>query len=149
SGANTAMAATCTASATPLVLGTVTGSGNVDSTATITVTCNTTLSLSLLGIARVRTCLNIGAGVNGASQTNPRRMSNTFGDTLQFQIYRDAARTQIWGDTTIPATPTPLQQDLEYPVPVLGGSSGNFTVTMYGRVPMQSGLAAGSYSNPF
>jgi len=144
-----ALAATCTASPTPLALGTVTGSGAVDGSATITVTCNTTLSLSLLGVARVRTCLNIAAGVNGSGQTNPRLMTNSFGDTLQFQIYRDAARTQIWGDTTTPATPTPLGQDLEYQVPVLGGSSGNFTVTMYGRVPAQSGLAAGNYTNPF
>lgn len=144
----TALAATtCSASTTPLALGTVTGSSNVDSSATITVSCSTA-GLSLLAVARVKLCLNIGAGANGSGQTNPRRMTNSFGDVLNFQIYSDAGRTNIWGDSTIPATPTPVSQDLEYNVPVLGGSGG-FTATMYGRVPPQSGLAAGSYTNPF
>lgn len=137
---------TCSASATSLSFGTVTGAANVDNTAIVTVTCNTTR----FGAATVRVnmCLNIGAGVNGNNQTNPRRMTNSFGDPLQFQIYRDPARSQIWGDSSIPATPTPQQFNLQYGVPSISGS-GNVTFTMYGRVPAQVGVAAGSYSNPF
>lgn len=147
-GTGKAMAATtCTASTTALALGTVTGSSNVDSTATVTVNCSS-FGLSLLATARVRACLNIGFGVNGGAQITPRRMTNSFGDALQFQIYRDASRTQIWGSSTIPAAPTPVQRDLQYSVPVLGGN-GSFVVTMYGRALAQSGLAAGSYTNPF
>jgi spore coat protein U-like protein len=138
---------TCSASTTPLSFGTVTGATNVDNTAVVTITCNT-FGLSLLATARVRMCLNIGAGVNGNNQTNPRRMTNSFGDPLQFQIYRDPARSQIWGDSSIPATPTPVVIDLEYSVPVLGGG-GNTSATLYARVPVQAGLAAGGYSNPF
>lgn len=140
-------ATTCTASATPLAFGTVTGAGNVDSSATVTVTCST-FGLSLLATARVRMCLNIGAGANGGGLTTPRRMTNSFGDALQFNIYRDAARTLIWGNTTTPATPTPVQADLQYSVPVLGGSGG-VNATIFGRAFAQAGLAAGSHTNPF
>lgn len=140
-------ATTCTASATPLAFGTVTGASSVDNTATVTITCNTT-GLSLLSTVRVRMCLNIGAGVNGAGQTVPRRMTNGFNDAMQFQIYRDSARSQIWGDRTIAATPNWLPIDLEYQVLVLG-AGGSATATLFGRVPAQTGLAAGPHSNPF
>lgn len=138
---------TCSASTTSLSFGTVTGTANVDNTALVTVTCNT-FGLSVLAAARVRMCLNIGAGVNGNNQTDPRRMTDSFGDPLQFQIYRDSARGQIWGDSSIPATPTPVMIDLQYSVPLLGGG-GNTSATLYARVPVQAGLAAGGYSNPF
>ncbi len=114
-------ATSCTASTTPLAFGTVTGNAAVNSTATVSITC-TTLGLVALAQVRVRMCLNIGAGVNGGGQTDPRRMTNASADVMQFQIYRDPARSQIWGDSTIPATPTPLQIDLEYSAPLLGGS---------------------------
>ena len=140
-------ATTCTASSTPLSFGTTDGSGNVDTTATVTVECDT-FGLSLLATARVRMCLNIGEGVNGDGTTLPRRMTNAFGDAMQFQIYRDPARTQIWGDRLIPATPTPVQIDLEYAVPVVGGG-GTASATMQARIPVQAGLAAGAYANPF
>ncbi|MCF7222654.1 Csu type fimbrial protein [Marilutibacter chinensis] len=138
---------TCTASSTPLSFGTTDGTGNVDSTATVTVECNT-FGLSLLATARVRMCLNIGEGASGSGTTTPRRMTNAFGDAMQFQIYQDPARTQIWGDRLIPATPTPVQIDLQYEVPVLGGG-GTASATMQARIPVQAGLAAGAYDNPF
>ncbi|KAB8192930.1 protein U [Lysobacter maris] len=140
-------ATTCTASSTALSFGSTSGAGNVDSTATVTVECSTS-GLSLLATARVRMCLNIGAGVNGGGSTAPRRMTNAFGDPMQFQIYSDPARTQIWGDSLIAATPTPVPIDLEYSVPVLGGS-GSASATMQARIPVQASLAAGAFSNPF
>lgn len=140
-------ATTCQATSTNLAFGPVTGAASVDATATVTVTCQTT-ALSLLAVARVRMCLNIGAGANGAGQTSPRRMTSAAGDAMQFQIFRDAARTQVWGDRTLPGTPTPAQFDLEYSVPLIGGS-GTLTATLHGRVPAQAALAAGNYSNPF
>ena len=140
-------ATSCTATATPLNFGTVTGAADVDNSATVNVTCNTG-ALTLLATVRVRMCLNIDAGVNGAGQTNPRRMTNSFGDPMQFQIYRDAARSQIWGSASTPATPTPVQIDLQYNAPVLGGS-GNASATLFGRVAAQLGLSAGLHSNPF
>ncbi|MEZ0471938.1 spore coat U domain-containing protein [Luteimonas salinilitoris] len=137
-------ATTCTTSTTPLAFGTVTGAANADSNGSVTITCNT-FGLSLAAGVRVRMCLYIGDGVNGPGHFNPRRMTNTFGDPLQFQIYRDAARSQTWGNGSFPA---PLQVDLQYSVPLLGGS-GSITANLFGRVFAQPGLAAGSYSNPF
>lgn len=143
-------ATSCTTTPSNLVFGSVsmnaTGSFNtVDSTATVGVACSTA-GLSLLANARVRMCLNIGAGTKGGGQTNPRRMLNSFSDTLQFQIYRDAARSLIWGDSASGGTPVMI--DLEYSVPLLGGS-GSTSATLYGRIPAQSGLAEGNYDNPF
>lgn len=143
-------ATTCSTTPSDLVFGSVTmnttGSFNpVNTTATVGVSCNTA-ALALLATARVRMCLNIGAGTNGGGQTNPRRMLNSYGDPLQFQIYRDAGRSQIWGDSA--SGGTPLMVDLQYSVPLIGGSGGT-SATLYGRIPAQSGLAEGNYDNPF
>lgn len=145
-------ATTCITTPSDLVFGGVamnaTGSFNtVDTTATVGVSCSTA-GLTLLANARVRMCLNIGAGTKGGGQTNPRRMLNSFSDPLQFQIYRDAARSLIWGDSA--SGGTPLMVDLEYSVPLIGGSGSVSPIpTLYGRVPAQSGLAEGNYDNPF
>ena len=139
-------ATVCTASTTPMSFPGA-GPTQVDSTATVTVTCNT-FGLSAVATARVRMCLNLDGGSAGVSQTTPRRMTNAFGDPLGFQIYRDAARTAIWGGPATPGTPTPVELDLSYGVPVLGGS-GSIIATAYGRVPAQAGAAAGTYANAF
>lgn len=141
---------TCTTTPSDLVFGNVTmnatgGFNQVDSSATVGVTC-TTAGLTLLANVRVRMCLNIGAGTNGGGQTDPRRMLDSFSDPLQFQIYRDAARSQIWGDSNSGGTPRII--DLEYELPLLT-NSGSTSATLYGRIHAQSGLAEGNYDNPF
>lgn len=138
----------CSVSSTPLAFGATSGGANVDTAANLVVTC-TTSAVSLLSTVRIRMCLNIGSG-SAAGQYTPRRMLNTFNDPLSFQIYRDAARsTQIWGSNSIPAIPTPLQVDLQYSVLILGGGGSTPQLTMYGRIPPQSPLAEGSYTNVF
>lgn len=139
---------TCTAGSTPLAFGATDGTANADNTATVTVTCNTT-AVSLLSTVRVRMCLNISDGAGGANQYAPRRMVNGFSDPMQFQIYLDPARTQIWGSNSIPAIPTPLSIDLQYSVVVIGGGGSPPPATMYARVPVQTGLASGNFSNSF
>jgi spore coat protein U-like protein len=101
----------------------------------------------LLANAKVRMCLNIGDGANGIGYFNPRRMTNSFGEPLNFQLYTDAARSQIWGSRGNPNVPTPQFSDFDYSVPLLGGSQMKM-FTIYGRIPAQT-LIAGSYSNPF
>lgn len=133
---------TCTASANTLSFGDVVMNGQKDTMATVTVQCNT-FGLSLLATARVRMCLLIGNGSGGVSGGD-RLMKNTHGDALRFQIYSDAARSQIWGEDTA----NEVKLDLQYSVPVLGGS-GSTTATMYGRIPVQSGLAKGAHSSNF
>jgi len=139
--------ATCTATApTAVAFGTVSTTGVTDVSATFNVTCSTA-ALALLANAKVRMCLNITDGVNGAGNFNPRRMINGFGDPLQFQLYTDAARSQIWGARGNGTVPTPLLLDFDYSVPLLGGSQ-TLPVTIYGRIPTQT-LSAGSFTNPF
>jgi len=133
----------CTASASNLAFGNISMGTTQNNTATVTVDCNT-FGLSLLATARVRMCLNIGAGTVVGSSINSRIMSNASLDPLQFQIYHDASRSQIWGDTVA----DDVDIDLQYSVPVLGGS-GSSSATLYGQVPSQIGLAAGTYLNLF
>lgn len=133
---------TCTAVANSLSFGDVVMNGQKDTTATVTVECNT-VGLSLLATARVRMCLRIGDGSGGVGG-NDRLMKNSFNDPLTFQIYSDAARSQIWGANTT----NDVERDLQYSVPVLGGS-GSTTATMYGRIPAQAGLAEGAHSSNF
>lgn len=137
---------TCSATAPTLSFGTVSVTTFTDATVTFNVTCNT-FGLSLLANAKVRMCLNIGDGVNGGGNFNPRRMLNGFNEPLQFQIYTDAARSQIWGSRGNPTVPNPKGLDFDYSVPLLGGNQ-TLPVTLYGRVPTQT-LIAGNYTNPF
>ncbi|MHC9084505.1 Csu type fimbrial protein [Luteimonas sp. RIT-PG2_3] len=139
-------ATSCTASTTPMTFADV-GSTQRDSTATVTISCTTT-GLTALAQVRVRMCLNLDGGGTASTQTAPRQMANGFGDLLGFQIYRDAARSLIAGSPTTPSTPTPIQVDLTYSAPLLGGSGGT-SATLYGRVPVQVGLAAGTFQNAF
>ncbi len=140
-------ATVCAASATPLAFGAVAGNAAVDVDGTVTVGCQT-LGVALLSTVRVRMCLNIGAGSGGPGQLTPRRMTSVAGDPLQFQIYRDPARVQIWGDNAASTAPTPRNVDFEYLVLLLGATYST-TVSMHGRVPAQPALAAGSYSSQF
>jgi len=139
-------ATTCTATAPTVAFGTVSVTGTTDVSATFTVTC-TTAGLIFLGNTKVRMCLNIRDGLSGGGNFTPRRMLNTFNDPLQFQLYTDAARSQIWGFRGSPSVPNPLLSDFDYAVPLLGGSQAE-TFTIYGRVPTQI-LTAGIYANVF
>lgn len=139
-------ATTCTATQPSLGFGTVSVAGMTDATGTFSVTCQT-VGLSLAAQARVRMCLGITDGAAGGGNFNPRRMLNGTADALQFQIYSDAARSQIWGARGNATIPSPVLADFEYAVPLLGGSqTQNFT--LYGRVPAQT-FIAGSYANAF
>lgn len=143
-----AQAATdCSASSpTTLAFGTVSTTGTTDAAVTFDVTCNT-FGLSLLANAKVRMCLNITDGASGGGNLTPRRMLNGFADPLQFQLYTDAAHTQVWGALGASGAPNPAQLDFDYSVPVLGGSQ-TLSITLYGQVPAQT-FTAGSYANAF
>ncbi|WP_408951837.1 spore coat U domain-containing protein [Lysobacter sp. Hz 25] len=139
-------ATTCTGSMTNLNFAPTSG-GVTDATATLTVTCNT-FGLSLLANARVNMCISIRSGTDGGGTLNPRRMINTFSDPMNMQLYTDAARTAIWGSRGNATVPNPALLQFTYAVPVLGGGETK-TVTLYGRIPTQTGLNAGTYVNRF
>lgn len=136
----------CTATATDVAFGPVSLTGPTDVQATFNVTCNT-FGLSLLANAKARVCLNIDQGLSGGGNYNPRRMLNGFSDALQFQLYTDPARSQVWGTRGNATVPNPLAIDFDYAVPVLGGTQTQIA-TIYGRIPTQT-LVAGNFANVF
>jgi len=117
----------CTLSATTLDFGS-SGvlSANVDSTNTVTVTCNAGLPWSI--------SLNAGSGAGATMAV--RKMTGTASATVDYTIYRDTARTEVWGDGT---TST-------FTVSGTGTGTGQ-AQTGYGRVPPQSTPAAGTYTD--
>jgi len=116
---------------TDMNFGNVTGGipANIDQTATVTLTClkNTAYQVSL------------DNGQNNPAATSTRRMSTTIGGSryyLGYELYRDAARSQRWGNTltvdTASGTGTGTAQQL----------------TIYGRVPPMTGQPpAGTYND--
>jgi len=118
--------ADCTVSATTLNFGSNPGVlvANIDATNTVNVTCTNTTPWAV--------SLNAGTGVGGTVVL--RKMTGPGAATVNYTIYRDAGRTQVWGD----------------------GTSGTFTVagtgsgvaqaqTGNGRVPPQSAPTPGAY----
>ena len=138
----------CTPSASPLAFGPVSGTAPVDTSGIIRVTC-VTGGIQVSTIVSVNACLSIGGGAAGGTSIAPyRRMRNPSRDELQFQIYRDSARSQIWGSLEIPGS-TPVQVSHRYDILVGTGATSTFDRTMHGRIPGQPGLAAGTYQNIF
>lgn len=104
----------CRLTAEPLAFGSVNiFSGQVNATASIQLRCGPSVAYSV--------ALDYGKNFNGQ-----RRMSNGIGGFfayVPYQIYRNAARTQVWGSTagTLATGTTP--------------ADGLVTLTAYGRVP--------------
>lgn len=144
--ANNVFATTsCSASSSSLDFGNINMGTAQNTTATITINCNSSgLSALLLTAIRVRMCLGIDTGTANGSTINARNMSTSSLEPLQFQIYRNAARNQIWGHEN---TDT-VDVDLTYSV-ILLGASDTLSVIMYGQAPAQFGLTAGNHQNMF
>jgi spore coat protein U-like protein len=113
----------CTISADHLDFGDV-GilSSNVDADANIRVLCTQGTDYTI--------ALDAGSGTGSTIQD--RHMANGT-DTLKYQMYRDAARVQVWGDN--PGTDTEGGE----------GNGNEQVLTIYGRVPVQPAPAPGSY----
>ena len=128
-GDSTAEAApTCTISATSVSFGSydVFASSATDSTGTVTITCN--------GAAR-DVVVSLSTGASGAY--NPRTMVRG-GETLSYNLYRDAARTSIWGDGS---GGTSTYTNANPP------NNAAINITVYGRVPAGQDVSAGNYSD--
>lgn len=136
----------CTASMSDLDFVSVDPTGATNVTATIDYSCDT---VAFLGRTHTtaRMCFAIGTGSASGSNVNNRLMRNNDGDSLAFTITRDAAGTQNWGNN--PASY--LELVLEYPLSgfIVATGKGNGQATVYGRIPPQAGLAAGSYTSTF
>ena len=123
-----AQSSSCTISVTSIAF----GSYNVftttadDSTGTITFRCNA-------AAANISIALNDGS----SSTFSPRTLRNG-SEVLQYNLYRNAARTTIWGDGT---GGTSVYTSANPP------NNSNVNVTIYGRIPAQQDVSAGSYTD--
>ncbi|AXQ28432.1 spore coat U domain-containing protein [Solimonas sp. K1W22B-7] len=100
---------------------------NVDTTSTIKVTCTTGADYDI--------GLDAGANESSANDINTRRMTDGSSHYVGYNMYSNAGRTTVWGETvdtnTLGSTGT--------------GAEQSFTV--YGRVPAQTTPQAGSYAD--
>lgn len=97
-------------------------SANVDSTSTISVTCTTSAPYNI--------------GLNGGASGNINARTMTDGTNfVGYQLYREAGRMNVWGDTvgtdTVASTGTGTEQQF----------------TVFGRVPSQATPPAGTYND--
>jgi spore coat protein U-like protein len=117
----------CSVSANPLNF------GNYDPTATTALDATTTLS----ALCTIGTSFTVGlnAGTATGATVTARRMTNG-ANTLNYALYRDAGRTNNWGNT--PGTDTP---------PATIAPVGPSTLTVYGRVPAGQNVPAGGYAD--
>ncbi len=93
-----------------------------------------TISVNCTSGTPYATALNVGSG--GGAFTGRTLLSGT--DTLTFNLFRDAAYTQVWGDGT-GSTFT-----------VAGTGSGLLTantITVYGQIPISQDKPVGTYSS--
>jgi spore coat protein U-like protein len=68
-------------------------------------------------------------------------MAGPTGQYVEYELYRDAGRSQRWGNDTTGGTDTVNGNGSNH-----GQGSGN-GLTVYGRVPAQPEAASGSYSD--
>ena len=132
---------TCTAAAPDIVVSGYDGTAQQSGNTNITVTCSTDAG-PLLGNSTVYVslCLYIG--------NTPRKLVNG-GNTLNYDLYT-AAGTVWQGPTASP--PAQQQVTLSYTMPTFlnGGTySASTNVQVSARIPGQSGLAAGTYTQSF
>jgi spore coat protein U-like protein len=139
---------TCTASMTNVAFGVVDPTGTlVDATATLTYQCTFSGVLSGLLGDYITMCFNIGTGTGGTGAA-PRTMRDPAGDTMNYQLYTDAAHSLVWGSSSVPGTST-LQTTLHFQILSSGTSRGG-TLTLYGRVPAgQPSQVGGTYGSNF
>ncbi len=122
-------AGSCTVDTSPVTFGVydVFASGPLDAKGRISVTCDNK--------HKVRVRVSIGPSQNSGS-FDPRRMKKTgSGDMLDYNLYKNSARTKVWGD----------------------GSGNTFTVRhrvgrrkpwvrkVYGRIPPRQDVSTGQY----
>ncbi|HSW13518.1 MAG TPA: spore coat U domain-containing protein [Solimonas sp.] len=117
--------ATCVTVATPLVFGNYSAAGAdpTDADARVTVTCTPGAAYEVA----------LNAGQNSADASARKLKGAGDSDFLDYSIYSDASRTQVWGDTSGVNT-------------VSGSGLGAEQVlSVYGRMPAQQASPLGAY----
>jgi spore coat protein U-like protein len=123
-----AQAPSCTISVTSVAF----GNYNVftttadDSTGTITYRCNSTAANIWIALS------------DGSSSTFSPRTLRKGSEVLNYNLYRNAARTNIWGDGT---GGTSVYTRADPP------NNSNVNLTVYGRIPALQDVSAGNYTD--
>jgi spore coat protein U-like protein len=132
-GALRAEGATCTISATPVSFGAynVFVVSATDSTGSLTFRCTGT------GNSGSNISISIALSKGGSGSFTSRAMLAT-GNSLGYNLYRNAARTTIWGDGT-GGTRAYVNTNVT--------RNQNIALTVYGRIPAQQDVTAGSYAD--
>ncbi len=126
---NATVTANCTVSTSAVAFGNVdvTSGQAVEGTGSISVTCTSATPWTAKA--------DVGAG-SGADHTI-RKMANG-ANLLNYSLFTDSARTQVWGDGVVAETATLADT----------GTGTAQTKTVYGRIPAgQTGLPAGAYAD--
>ncbi len=97
---------------------------NVDQTSTISVQCTNTTPYNIA----------LDAGIGAGATVAVRRMTSG-GNTIDYSLYRDAGRSQVWGTTVLTNT-----------VAATGNGAAQLQ-TVYGRVPPQTTPAPATYTD--
>jgi spore coat protein U-like protein len=129
-----ALLQSCSVSATALSFGPYdpTSATARDSTGTVTVACTATL----LGLSA---SWDVLLSTGGSGSFAPRRLFSG-GNSLQYNVYINAGRTQVWGDAT---GGTAKVSDSQF---ILVGTS-QYSYTTYGRIPALQDRAPGTYTD--
>lgn len=127
----------CTASSTSMGLGTYVGdtSAPVDSIGAFTVSCDRSG-----GAATVQVTLGIGASASSGTIADRKLRWSAGTDLLAYNLYRDAGRLSVWGET--PGVDTVTQS---LTVPNHGTASTTFTI--YGRINALQDVHPGVYGD--
>lgn len=137
-------AVSCTATMTNVDFGSVdlVSGGSFTTTATLNYTC--TNNNNARTYARV--CFDVGDGIEGTGNFNPRVMKDTSGNSLQFQIYQPPGFSIVLGSEYNTITPTPYVVNLD----LAKGAASNGSASMQGRlVSGQTTVPPGSYQGQF
>ncbi|MEO8103246.1 MAG: spore coat U domain-containing protein [Betaproteobacteria bacterium] len=132
-------AATCTASASGVMLGTYTPNQRTpaDSAGSIVVTC----AKGALDALPMTVNYSLDISIGSSTGYSPREMTSGV-NRLRYNLYRDATRISIWGDgsggTSAVAGALAIQ-----PSP----GSASFTHTLYGRIFASQNAVPGSYAD--
>jgi spore coat protein U-like protein len=97
----------------------------INSTSTIGVQCTNTTPYNV----------GLSAGAGSGATVSLRKMTSASGATINYQLFRDSARTQTWGDQVGTNTASGT------------GNGAVQSLTVYGTVPAQTTPAAGSYTD--
>jgi spore coat protein U-like protein len=128
---SSSVTATCVISAAPLSFGpydTVT-TGNVDAQAVLTFTCTS-------GTTGIQITLGQGlAPAEDSSDATPLRQMQSGDDRLAYFLYQESGRTTVWGNTLATA-----------PAAVVGTGEAQ-TATVFGRIPADQNVPAGTYTD--